>query len=157
MDIRPDPPPSGTPSQEPAALPKKKVVNPKEATILVVEDNVSNFVLMARMLAYLGIHCEWKTSGYEVVEYAHTLPRVDLILMDIRLPYEDGYEALRKIRTSLYKDIPVIAVTANASQDELNRAHAAGFDGFVGKPLDPDRFPDQIRRMLHGEPVWEYA
>jgi two-component system cell cycle response regulator DivK len=157
MDTRPEPPSPSTPSQEPAGLPKKKVVNLKEATILVVEDNVSNFVLMARMLAYLGIHCEWKTSGYEVVEYAHTLPRVDLILMDIRLPYEDGYEALRKIRTSLYKDIPVIAVTANASQDELNRAHAAGFDGFVGKPLDPDRFPDQIRRMLHGEPVWEYS
>jgi two-component system cell cycle response regulator DivK len=154
---RPDPSPVSPPSQEPAMPPKKKVVNPKEATILVVEDNVSNFVLMARMLAYLGIHCEWKTSGYEVVEYAHTLPRVDLILMDIRLPYEDGYEALEKIRTSPYKDIPVIAVTANASQDELNRAKAAGFDGFVGKPLDPDRFPDQIRRMLHGEPVWEYA
>jgi two-component system cell cycle response regulator DivK len=159
MDTRPDPSPSPSPNptQEPAVLRKRKIVNPKEATILVVEDNVSNFVLMARMLAYLGIHCEWKTSGYEVVEYAHTLPRVDLILMDIRLPYEDGYEALRKIRTSLYKDIPVIAVTANASQDEMNRSRAAGFDGFVGKPLDPDRFPDQIRRMLHGEPVWEYA
>jgi two-component system cell cycle response regulator DivK len=157
METRPDPSPAPVPTPDPAESRKKKLVNPKEATILVVEDNVSNFVLMARMLAYLGIHCEWKTSGYEVVEYAHTLPRVDLILMDIRLPYEDGYEALRKIRSSLYKDIPVIAVTANASQDELNRAHAAGFDGFVGKPLDPDRFPDQIRRMLHGEPVWEYS
>ena len=157
MDTRPDPSAAPVPNPDPAASRKKKLVNMKEATILVVEDNVSNFVLMARMLAYLGIHCEWKTSGYEVVEYAHPLPRVDLILMDIRLPYEDGYEALRKIRTSLYKDIPVIAVTANASQDELNRAHAAGFDGFVGKPLDPDRFPDQIRRMLHGEPVWEYS
>jgi two-component system cell cycle response regulator DivK len=157
METRPDPS-SIPPSSSDSSLPKKKkIVNPKEATILVVEDNVSNFVLMARMLAYLGIHCEWKTSGYEVVEYAHTLPRVDLILMDIRLPYEDGYEALRKIRTSLYKDIPVIAVTANASQDELNRARTAGFDGFVGKPLDPDRFPDQIRRMLYGEPVWEYS
>ncbi|MBN1440581.1 MAG: response regulator [Anaerolineales bacterium] len=157
MNTSPDPTPSSPPSQDPADVRRKRIVNPKEATILVVEDNVSNFVLMARMLAYLGIHCEWKTSGYEVVEYAHTLPRVDLILMDIRLPYEDGYEALRKIRTSLYKDIPVVAVTANASQDELNRAQAAGFDGFVGKPLDPDRFPDQIRRMLHGEPVWEYS
>jgi two-component system cell cycle response regulator DivK len=132
-------------------------VNPKEATVLVVEDNVSNFVLMARMLAYLGIHCEWKTSGYEVVEYAHTLPRIDLVLMDIRLPYEDGYEALRKIRNSPYKEIPVIAVTANASQDELNRSRAAGFDGFIGKPLDPDRFPDQVRRMLRGDSVWEYS
>ncbi len=72
----------------------------KDAVVLVVEDNVSNFVLVARMLGFLGIHCEWKTSGYEVVEYADTLPKIDLILMDIRLPYEDGYTALRKIRTS---------------------------------------------------------
>ncbi|MGC8698443.1 MAG: hypothetical protein ACP5Q0_08190, partial [Halothiobacillus sp.] len=50
---------------------------PKDTTVLVVEDNVSNFVLIARMLGYLGIHCEWKTSGYEVVEYADTLPRLD--------------------------------------------------------------------------------
>lgn len=157
MDTRPDLKPLSSSPQGSTSIRKWKAVNPKEATILVVEDNVSNFVLMARMLAYLGIHCEWKTSGYEVVEYAHTLPRVDLILMDIRLPYEDGYEALRKIRTSLYKEIPVIAVTANASQDELNKARSSGFDGFIGKPLDPDRFPDQVRRMLHGDPVWEYS
>ena len=69
----------------------------KGLSVLVVEDNVSNFVLMARMLGYLGIHCEWKTSGYEVVEFADSLPKLDLILMDIRLPYEDGYSALRKI------------------------------------------------------------
>ena len=68
--------------------------------MLVVEDNVSNFVLIARMLGYMGIHCEWKTSGYEVVEYADTLPRLDLILMDIRLPYEDGFAALQKIRSA---------------------------------------------------------
>jgi len=49
----------------------------------------------------------------------------------------------------------VVAVTAYASEDQLNRARAAGFDGFVGKPLDPDRFPDQVRRMLQGEAVWE--
>lgn len=128
----------------------------KDATILIVEDNVSNFVLMARMLGYIGVHCEWKTSGYEVVEYADTLPRVDLILMDIRLPYEDGYEALRKIRASdSLGHIPVVAVTAYASEEQMERARAAGFDGFVGKPLDPDRFPEQVRRMLAGDRVWE--
>ncbi len=128
----------------------------KDATVLIVEDNVSNFVLMARMLGYVGVHCEWKTSGYEVVEYADTLPRVDLILMDIRLPYEDGYQALRKLRASdKLRDIPVVAVTAYASEEQMSRARTAGFDGFIGKPLDPDRFPEQVRRMLNGEPVWE--
>lgn len=130
----------------------------KDITVLVVEDNVSNFVLIARMLGYMGIHCEWKTSGYEVVEYADTLPRLDLILMDIRLPYEDGYGALKKIRSSsALKDTLVVAVTAEASVEQVNKAKTAGFNGFLGKPLDMDRFPDQIRRILNGEPVWEMS
>jgi len=128
----------------------------KDISVLVVEDNVSNFVLIARLLGFLGIHCEWKTSGYEVVEYADTLPKLDLILLDIRLPYEDGYSALKKIRESeKLKTIPVIAVTAEADQAQINKAKNAGFDGFIGKPLDPDRFPDQINRILSGTPVWE--
>jgi two-component system, cell cycle response regulator DivK len=131
---------------------------PKDITVLVVEDNVANFVLIARMLGYMGIHCEWKTSGYEVVEYADTLPRLDLILMDIRLPYEDGYAALRKIRSSeAIQDTLVIAVTAEASLEQIQKAKSAGFDGFLGKPLDMDRFPDQIRRILEGESVWEMS
>jgi two-component system cell cycle response regulator DivK len=131
---------------------------PKDAAVLVVEDNVSNFVLIARMLGYLGIHCEWKTSGYEVLEYADTLPRLDLILMDIRLPYEDGYGAQKKIRAAeRFKSVPIVAVTAEASADQMKKAKAAGFDGFLGKPLDADRFPDQIRRIMNGEQVWEIA
>jgi two-component system, cell cycle response regulator DivK len=144
------------------ATPDTKTVKnftiPKDCTILVVEDNVSNFVLIARMLGYLGIHCEWKTSGYEVVEYADTLPRLDLILMDIRLPYEDGFGALKKIRASeRLKLTPIIAVTAEASVEQMNKARISGFDGFLGKPLDPDHFPDQIRAILAGEPVWEMS
>lgn len=129
---------------------------PKGATVLVVEDNVANFVLIARMLGYMGIHCEWKTSGYEVVEYADTLPSLDLILMDIRLPYEDGYGALRKIRSSpSLQRTKVVAVTAEASVEQLNKSRASGFNGFIGKPLDPDRFPDQVRKILSGEEVWD--
>jgi two-component system cell cycle response regulator DivK len=125
-------------------------------TILIVEDNVANFVLMARMLNYIGLHCEWKTSGYEVVEYADMLPRVDLILMDIRLPYDDGYAALKKLRHhQKFRETPIVAVTAYASDDQLERAREAGFNGFIGKPLDPDRFPAQVQRMLQGEAVWE--
>ena len=135
--------------------PNKKNI-PRDASVLVVEDNVANFVLIARLLGFLGVHCEWKTSGYEVVEYAETLQRLDLILMDIRLPYEDGYGALKKIRESdKLKKTKIVAVTAEASQEEMKKARAAGFDGFLGKPLDPDRFPEQVTRILNNEPVWE--
>ena len=130
----------------------------KDLIVLVVEDNVSNFVLIARLLGFMGIHCEWKTSGYEVVEYADTLSRLDLVLMDIRLPYEDGYGALRKMRSSpRLKHVPVVAVTAEASQEQMTKAKEAGFNGFLGKPIDPDRFPEQVRHILAGEPVWELS
>jgi two-component system cell cycle response regulator DivK len=131
---------------------------PKGTTVLVVEDNVANFVLIARLLGYMGIHCEWKTSGYEVVEYADTLPRLDLILMDIRLPYEDGYGALQKIRSSpSLKETLVVAVTAEASAEQMRKAREANFDGFIAKPLDPDVFPEQIRKILNREAVWDLS
>jgi two-component system cell cycle response regulator DivK len=137
--------------------PQRTAVDPARAHVLVVEDNVPNFVLVARMLAYMGVpRCEWKTSGWQVVEFADTLPRIDLILLDIRLPYEDGFEAIKKLRASpRLKDTLIVAVTAEASPEQMRRAKESDFDGFLGKPLDPDRFPSQIRRILNGEPVWE--
>jgi len=115
-------------------------------------------MLTARLLTGMGIHCEWKTSGYEVVEFADTLPRIDLVLLDIRLPYDDGYSVLRKFRSSpSLRKIRIVAVTAEASEEQMRKAHMAGFDGFLGKPLDPDRFPDQIQRILNGESVWELS
>ncbi|MCA9937471.1 MAG: hypothetical protein KC418_02440, partial [Anaerolineales bacterium] len=64
-------------------VPARPTIDPKDAYVLVVEDNVSNFVLVARLLAFMGVHrCEWKTTGWGVVEFAATMPRVDLILMD---------------------------------------------------------------------------
>jgi len=133
-------------------------IEPSEAHIVVVEDQVANFVLMARMLAFMGVqYCEWKTTGWHVLQYMKALPRVDLVLMDIRLPYEDGYQIMRELRTApRLKNVPICAVTAEASLDEMRLAQRAGFDGFLGKPLDPDRFPSQIRSLLAGEPVWEW-
>lgn len=132
-------------------------VNPEDATVLVVEDNLNNFVLIARLLGYLGVkQCEWKASGWQVLEYAESLPQIDLILMDIFLPERDGYDLLSLLRAHpRFKDTLIVAVTADASQENMERARKAGFNGFIGKPIDPDRFPDQIRRILRGEPVWE--
>jgi len=132
-------------------------VQPKEATILVVEDNFQNFVLITRLLAYLGVKkCEWKASGWQVLEFAESLPHIDLILMDLFLPDEDGYQVLGRLRSHpRFEDALIIAVTADISNENMERARSAGFNGFIGKPLDPDRFPNQIRRVLRGEEIWD--
>jgi len=138
-------------------LVKKAPIDPKDAHVLVVEDNVSNFVLIARLLAYMGVKkCEWKTTGWGVVDFAHTMPQVDLILMDLRLPHEDGYEALQQVRNDNHlRDTLVVVVTAHGSTAEMQKARKAGFDGFISKPLDADRFPKQIRKILAGETIWD--
>lgn len=134
-------------------------IQPKDATILVVEDNFQNFVLITRLLAYLGVKkCEWKASGWQVLEFAESLPQIDLILMDIFLPEEDGYQVLERLRAHpRFKNTRVVAVTADVSRENMERAQNAGFDGFIGKPLNPDRFPNQIRSILRGESIWEPA
>lgn len=129
----------------------------REIHVLVVEDNMQNLVLMTRLLAFAGIHhYQWKSSGRQVLELADTMPRLDLVLMDLHLPHEDGYTALANLRKHpRLKNTRIVAVTANANQQEMNRAKAAGFSGFLGKPLNPDRFPDQIKAILNDVPVWD--
>jgi len=136
---------------------KRKMTSPSDAVILIVEDNLNNFILMTRLLAYLGVKkCEWKASGWKVLEFAGTLGQIDLILMDVGLPDADGYASLGSLRSDdRFADVPIVAVTADVSTTSIGRARDAGFDSFIGKPLDPDRFPNQIRRILRGEEVWE--
>jgi two-component system cell cycle response regulator DivK len=135
---------------------EQKSVKPEDAHVLVVEDNPASFALTARLLAYTGVkHPEWKTTGWGVVEYAEQMGRVDLILMDLRLPVEDGYEALKQIRSHpQLRDTLVVPITALGTATEMQRAKEAGFDGFLAKPLDVKMFPEQIKKILNGEQVW---
>lgn len=144
-------------SNDSATTRTRNPIEPANAHVLVVEDNIQNFVLIARLMAYLGVkQCQWKASGWQVLEFADSMPRVDLILMDIHLPYEDGFEALLRLRAEpRFKDTMIIAVTADATEGTFKRARQSGFDGFIGKPIDPDRFPDQVRAILKGEQIWQ--
>jgi two-component system, cell cycle response regulator DivK len=129
-----------------------------DVCVLIVEDNVRNYALLARLLSFMGIRqAEWKRSGWQVLEFARdTMSRVDLILLDIHLPEEDGYEVLSRLRQEerFYKT-RIVAVTADVSNVNLQRAKSTGFDGFLSKPINVDLFPDQIRRILEGESVWD--
>lgn len=129
-----------------------------DVCVLIVEDNVRNYALLARLLSFMGIkQTEWKRSGWQVLEFARdTMPRVDLILLDIHLPEEDGYEVLSRLRQEpCFNKTRIVAVTADVSNANLSRAKSAGFDGFLAKPINVDLFPDQVRRILDGESVWD--
>jgi two-component system cell cycle response regulator DivK len=74
----------------------------------------------------------------------------ELVLMDIQLPGKDGFALLDEIRQSVHRDMRVVALTAHAMAGDRERALAAGFDGYITKPIDVRRFPEQISRALAG-------
>ncbi|NNJ13321.1 response regulator [Chloroflexales bacterium ZM16-3] len=132
----------------------------RDASVIVVEDNADNlYILMDILKEDVGVtHCNACTSGRQLFTLLEMLPEtnIDLILLDIQIPYEDGYTVLHQIRgTPRLHQTTVVAVTANVMPQDVVRARTAGFDGFIGKPIDSDRFPSQIRRILGGESVWE--
>lgn len=133
------------------------MVEPGDAHVLVIEDNIYNYTLIARLLKFLGVkYIDWSRTGRQVQGLGSSLPKVDLVLLDIHLPYEDGYMTLERLRANdRFEQTRIVAVTAEATEDNLRRAREAGFDGFIAKPIDPDRFPEQVSSVLNGAEVWD--
>ena len=106
------------------------------AQILVVEDNQKNMKLFRDVLQVTGYRTLEATTGGRAVELA-TEHRPDLVLMDIQLPDIDGVEALGRLRADeRTASIPVLALTAQAMEGDRERFWAAGFDGYISKPVN---------------------
>ena len=118
--------------------------------VLVVEDDPLNLKLIRDVLGYRGFDVLTATSGEEGVVAALS-ESPDLVLMDLHLPDIDGHEALLRIRADPQcSGIPVVAVTAFAMKEDVDRATAAGFDGYIAKPIDVHALPDQVAGFLSG-------
>jgi two-component system, cell cycle response regulator DivK len=116
--------------------------------ILVVEDNDKNMKLMRDILQFHGYRTAEAVTAEEGIAIS-LRDRPDLVLMDVRLPGMDGLAALKVLRSDpRTASIPVVAVTASVMPDERDRFSAAGFDGFVAKPIDVRDFPGQIQAYI---------
>jgi two-component system cell cycle response regulator DivK len=118
--------------------------------ILVVEDNERNMKLVRDVLRAKGYHTLEATHGGEAVELAAE-HAPDLVLMDIQLPGMDGVEALRRLRADARTtSIPVLALTAQAMHGDRHRFVAAGFDGYLSKPVNIGELVDSVQRHCVG-------
>jgi len=117
-------------------------------TILYVEDNPDNRLLVRRILM---------AEGFNVIEASNASQALDvlkqqtpsLILMDINMPDIDGYTLTARLKAMpALKQVPIVAMTANALKGDRERSLEAGCDGYIQKPIDVDSLPVQIRRFL---------
>lgn len=116
--------------------------------ILIIEDNEQNIYLATFLLEKQGFEVVQARNGREGLESAVS-ERPDLILLDIQLPVMDGYEVARRLKGSEEtKSIPIIAVTSYAMAGDRETILAAGCEGYIEKPIDPDSFVGQVKTFL---------
>ena len=119
--------------------------------ILLVEDNKVNQMVAEQLLKMQGLSCDVAENGEQAIQaLKHAEPEYPytLVLMDCQMPVMDGYEATRRIRAgsagSLYSDIPVIALTANAMQGDREKCLDAGMNDYLTKPINADALKECI-------------
>jgi CheY-like chemotaxis protein len=119
-----------------------------QARILVIEDNDTNRKLIVYLLKAFGYKTIEAVDGRRGLEIARH-DRPELIVCDIHLPKLDGYEVIDQLkRDVVLRHIPVVAVTALAMVGDRNKILAAGFDGYLSKPIEPETFVAQLTAFL---------
>jgi two-component system, cell cycle response regulator DivK len=116
--------------------------------ILLVEDHPDNMNIYRLVLEHFGYAVVAAADGKAALRQARE-GRPDLILMDISIPFLDGWEVTAILKADgETRDIPIVALTAHAMDADRERAEAAGFDGFLSKPVEPGRLVTEVARFL---------
>lgn len=116
--------------------------------ILLIEDNEQNRYLATFLLEKRGYQVLAALDGFQGIEMAEK-EKPDLVLLDIQLPGMDGYEVARKLRQNpALSATPIVAVTSYAMTGDKEKTIAAGCNGYIEKPINPDTFGYEISRFL---------
>ena len=132
------------PHEKPKTENVQKSQSSKSATLLIAEDNESNYTLFQAMLKDYNLIHAW--NGEQAIDLFNKY-QPDLILMDLKMPIVDGYEATRVIREK-NQSIPIIAVTAFAFAEDEERVKQSGFSSYIAKPIKPDKLIACINTYL---------
>jgi two-component system cell cycle response regulator DivK len=123
------------------------------AHVLLIEDNEQNRYLATFLLEKRGYRVTAAFDGVSGIETAEAAPP-DIVLLDIQLPGMDGYDVARALRRlDCMRGVPIVAVTSYAMPGDRERAIAAGCDGYIEKPIDPDTFVADIAHFLTPGPA----
>jgi two-component system, cell cycle response regulator DivK len=121
---------------------------PVGKTVLHVEDNFDNRLLVRRLLQAYGYNV-MEAENANMARQMLKNTRPDLILMDINMPDVDGYTLTNELKSLPHlMGVPIVAITANVMKGDRERTLSAGCDGYIEKPIDVDKFIEQVERFI---------
>jgi two-component system cell cycle response regulator DivK len=124
------------------------------AQALIIDDDPKNVNVVSHLLSGAGLRSISVTDPRKLETIVQQLQDCSVVFLDLEMAGKDGFQVLQELKTDpRFQTVPIIACTVHVS--EIQVAYQRGFNGFIGKPLDSDRFPDQLARILNGEAVWE--
>ena len=124
-----------------------------ELHAVIVDDNRKNVRILAELLTLEDVGFTEVLHSSQLADVLDELPYIDVIFLDLEMPDINGYTILEYLQADArFQTIPIVAYTVHTG--EISQARRLGFHSFLGKPLNVDRFPDQLARILSGEHVW---
>ncbi len=120
---------------------------------LIIDDNPINLKVLSQLLSLTGATYTAVQDPRKVMDILQNLENVSVIFLDLEMPQINGYEMLTLLKEQVGSAVPIVACTVHTS--EMTTAHELGFHSFLGKPLQANRFPEQLRQILSGEPIWD--
>lgn len=123
---------------------------------LIIDDHANSMEVLEELLTFEGVQTTPLLNPTQLDTIFTELPKIDLVFLDLEMPGMDGYSVFEVLRTRAeFQTIPIVAYSVHTNQ--LNVARKMGFHSFLAKPLDADRFSDQLSQILRGEHVWSVA
>jgi len=121
---------------------------------LIIDDDKNSLNVLSQMLQFQGINSSTISDPLQIGEALKKLPPINVVFLDLEMPESNGFRVFDQLKSDpRFEHVPIVACTVHTSQ--MSRTRSLGFHSFIGKPIDADRFPEQLQQILSGVPVWQ--
>ena len=124
-----------------------------EIHAVIIEDDAYNMEVLSRLLESRGVFCTAIHDARDTERVVQQQDKIDVVFLDLEMPNLNGYEIFNLLQEILDPTIPIVACTVHIS--EINTVQDMGFHSFIAKPLDNQRFPEQLDQILNNVQIWE--
>ena len=120
---------------------------------LIIDDDKNNLYVLSQMLSMEGVSSTVVSDPSILDQILIDTTPIGIVFLDLEMPESNGYQVFEKLKANpRFQNVPIVACSVYTG--DMSTTRDAGFDGFIGKPINAERFPEELRQILGGQSVW---